>query len=133
MADPSTFNDAVGIRMTAWHEGEAVAELEIGPMHLNRSASLHGGVLCTLLDAVCARSGCWTPPGETQRRCSTVSLTVNFLRGAKGGLVRGTGRLRPGAGTQLFTALGEVHHAEGRLLALAQGTFKYRARPAPAA
>ena len=131
MTGRSAFNDMVGISWVSWTEGEAVAEVELRPEHLNRSGSVHGGVICTLLDTVCARAGCWTPPGETQRRSSTVSLTTNFLRGASHGVIRATGRLRPGAGTQIFAAVGELTDAQGRLLALAQGTFKYRARPAP--
>jgi uncharacterized protein (TIGR00369 family) len=68
------------------------------------------------------------PDGQSPLRCSTVSLTVNFLRAANAGVIRGTGRLRPGAGTQIFSAVGEIVDEEGRLLALAQGTFKYRKR-----
>ena len=131
MTDTSAFNEIVGVRWVSWTAGEAVAEVEIRPLHLNRSGWLHGGVLCTLLDTVCSRSGCWSAPGETQRRSSTVSLTTNFLRAAKGGLIRATGRLREGAGTQIFSAVGEVLDEEGRLLALAQGTFKYRTKSIP--
>lgn len=130
MTDRSAFNDMVGIRWVSWTDGEAVAEVELRPELLNRSGSLHGGVMCTLLDTVCARAGCWMPAGQVQRRCTTVSLTTNFLRGASSGVIRATGRLRPGAGTQIFTAVGELADAEGRLLALAQGTFRYRSRPA---
>lgn len=126
MQDNSAFNDIVGVRWISWTEGEAVAEVTLEPHHLNRSGWLHGGVLCTLLDTVCSRSGCWTPEGVTPRRSSTVSLTTNFLRAVNAGTIRAVGRLRPGAGTQIFSAVGEVMDAEGRLLALAQGTFKYR-------
>ena len=128
MADASAFNELVGITWVSWTQGEAVAELALKPVHMNRSGYLHGGVLCTLLDAVCSRSGCWTPPGETPLRSSTVSLTTNFLRTTQGGVIRATGRLRLGAGSQIFSAVGEVVDAEGQLLALAQGTFKYRRR-----
>ncbi|WP_137176766.1 PaaI family thioesterase [Roseomonas sp. AR75] len=131
MTDPSAFNEVLGVRWIRWEEGEAEAEIEIRPMHLNRSGWLHGGVLCSVLDSVCSRSGCWTPAGETPRRSSTVSLTTNFLRATNGGLVRAIGRLRPGAGRQIFSAVGEATDAEGRLLALAQGTFKYRTQPLP--
>lgn len=130
MTDTSAFLDEVGIRLVSWSDGEAIAELELRPMHMNRSGWLHGGVLCTLLDTVCSRSGCWVPPGAPARRCSTVSLTTNFLRAVQGGRLRAHGRQRMGAGSQIFSALGEVHDAEGQLLALAQGTFKYRPRSA---
>lgn len=126
MAGESAFNDLVGVRWISWTEGEASAEVELRPMHLNRSGWLHGGVLCTLLDTVCARAGCWTPPGRPQLRSSTVSLTTNFLRAAKAGVIRANGRLRPGAGSQIFSSVGEVIDDKGQLLAIAQGTFKYR-------
>jgi uncharacterized protein (TIGR00369 family) len=131
MADKSAFNKLVGVRWVTWTAGEAVAELDLQPMHMNRSGWLHGGVLCTLLDTVCSRSGCWTPPDELPRRSSTVSLTTNFLRAAKSGVVRATGRLRPGAGTQIFSAVGEVVDEAGQLLAIAQGTFRYRTKSGP--
>jgi uncharacterized protein (TIGR00369 family) len=131
MTGESAFNDMVGVRWISWTAGEALAEVELRPMHLNRSGWLHGGVLCTLLDTVCSRAGCWTAPGEPPLRSSTVSLTTNFLRAAKAGVIRATGRVRPGAGSQLFSSVGEVIDDEGRLLAIAQGTFKYRARSAP--
>jgi uncharacterized protein (TIGR00369 family) len=126
--ETSAFNEVVGLRFLRWTEGEAVAEIALQPIHMNRSGWLHGGVLCTLLDAVCSRAGCWSPPGQPVLRSSTVSLTTNFLRAVNSGLLRATGRLRPGAGTQIFSAVGEVVDAEGRLIALAQGTFKYRKR-----
>jgi uncharacterized protein (TIGR00369 family) len=122
----SPFNDFLGLHWVSWVEGEAVAELDLREEHLNRSGSLHGGVMCTLLDAVCSRSGCWAPEGAPLVRASTVSLTTNFLRGATAGVVRATGRHRPGGGTQIFSAVGELMDAEGRVLALAQGTFRYR-------
>lgn len=131
MSDESAFNDLIGVRWVSWTAGEASAEIELRPIHLNRSEWLHGGVLCTLLDTVCSRAGCWSPPGEPLLRSSTVSLTTNFLRAAKNGLIRATGRLRLGAGRQIFSSIGEVVDEEGRLLAIAQGTFKYRTRSAP--
>lgn len=125
MTDPSPFNDLIGLIFTEWIDGRASAQIEVMPHHLNRSGALHGGVLCTLLDSVCSRSGCWSG-GEKKIRSSTISLTVNFSRACQGGLITATGMVRRGAGRNIYSALGEVRDAEGRLLALGQGTFKYR-------
>jgi len=128
--DTSPFNDLLGIRLIEWHDGCAVAELEVTPLHMNRSGWLHGGVLCTLLDTVCSRAGCWSS-SKHRIRSSTISLTINFSRATQEGILTATGTLRPGAGSSIFSATGEVVDAQGRLIALAQGTFKYRPGHSP--
>ena len=123
--DTSPFNELLGIRLRDWSDGRALAELEVTPLHMNRSGWLHGGVLCTLLDTVCSRAGCWSPT-EKRIRSSTISLTINFSRATQTGLLTAIGTLRRGAGSSIFSATGEVLDAQGQLIALAQGTFKYR-------
>jgi len=123
--DSSPFNDLLGIKLVKWREGHAVAELNAAPLHMNRTGWLHGGVLCTLLDTVCSRAGCWSP-SDRRIRSSTISLTINFSRATQSGLLTAIGTLRPGAGSSIFSATGEVVDAQGQLIALAQGTFKYR-------
>ncbi|MFP1645999.1 PaaI family thioesterase [Pontitalea aquivivens] len=125
MPDTSPFNDLLGIHLTEWSDGHAMAEMYVTPQHMNRSGWLHGGALCTLLDTVCSRAGCWSPTGK-RIRSSTISLTINFSRATQAGLLTAVGTLRRGAGSSIFSATGEVLDAEGRLIALAQGTFKYR-------
>jgi len=125
MQESSPFNDLIGLEFTDWSDGYAAAQVDVLPHHLNRSGALHGGVICTLLDSVCSRSGCWSGT-DRKIRSSTISLTVNFSRACKAGLIKATGTVKRGAGANIYSAIGEVRDAEGRLIALAQGTFKYR-------
>ena len=48
------FGDVLGMQKTRAVADEACFEIEIGPEHLNRHGTVHGGVLMAMLD---------TPPG----------------------------------------------------------------------
>jgi uncharacterized protein (TIGR00369 family) len=118
------FNKEQGFRFVAWAPDRAVLALEIEPRHLNRSGVLHGGVLAALLDAAGGFCGVY-PVGEGRvRRCVTVSMTTNYLGQTKGGTVTCTARLA-GGGRTIFTATAEARGADGTLLAIAQGTYRY--------
>jgi len=64
----SGYQQLMGYRLVEWREGLAIAELAVGPQHLNISGVLHGGVLMSLLDTVCGYAGCFSAePGPTRR------------------------------------------------------------------
>jgi uncharacterized protein (TIGR00369 family) len=121
----SGFLKHLGLRLVGWDENQAVLELEIGPQHLNLAGVLHGGVLTSMLDIVCGFAGCYCPVPGHVRRAVTLSLTTSFSSQAKGGLVRAVGRRRAG-GRKIFVATAEVTDASGALLALGEGTYRYR-------
>jgi uncharacterized protein (TIGR00369 family) len=125
IAVDSGFQALIGYRIVQWSEGLAIVELSIGPQHLNRSGVLHGGVLTTLIDTVCGYAGCYCAVPGRVRRAVTLSLTTNFTGQVGDGVLKAVGRKQTG-GRRIFYCAGEVFDADGALVAMGQGTFRYR-------
>jgi uncharacterized protein (TIGR00369 family) len=121
----SGFQALLGYRIVEWSEGLAVAELAVGPQHLNRSGFLHGGVLTALIDTVCGYAGCYCAVRGRVRRAMTLSLTTNFTGRVDGGVLKAVGRKQSG-GSRIYYSIGEVFDGDGLLVAVGQGTFRYR-------
>ena len=113
----------LGVRLVHWGGGECEFQLDIGAQHLNRQASLHGGVVATLLDAACGYAGLKTADDAPPDNALTVMLSISYIAKAGHGRVRATGRVTS-AGRKLYFASAELMADDGRLLATAQGTFK---------
>lgn len=121
----SGFFRHMDFRLVAWDEDRAVLEMAIGPQHLNRAKVLHGGVLTSIIDIVCGFAGCYCAfPGRI-RQAVTLSLTTSFTGQATGGLIRAVGCKRTG-GRKIFVATVEVTDAAGAIIALGEGTYRYR-------
>ena len=128
----SPFNALIGFRISEWRDDEVVLELALRPELLNRSGILHGGVLATLIDAAGGFAGCYSAtPGEP-RRALSLSLTTNFTGQARDGTVRVVARRR-GGGRKVFFSSIEVFNAAGDLIALGEGTYRYRRGSEPTA
>ena len=125
LEDTVGFNAVLGMKLVEWTAEHAVMELPIREMHLNRSNALHGGVLATLIDAVCGYAGVWVPPGEPRRKALTLSLSTNYIGQAREGTVRATA-VKKGGGRNIFFASCEVRDEAGTLLAMGEGSFRYR-------
>ena len=122
---PSAFQRTIRYRLAEWKPDEAVLVLDLLPRHLNRGGVVHGGVLATLIDTVGGFAGTFcTVPGN-KRGTVTLSLTTSFLGQASGGTLRAVGRRR-GGGRKIFMASCEIFDAEGNLIAMGEGTYRYR-------
>ncbi|MDB5577626.1 MAG: h16 [Bradyrhizobium sp.] len=121
--DANPLLDYLGIRLAAWMPGRSVFQLSVEPRHLNRSGSLQGGVIATLLDAACGYTGLRMAAGAEAGQAVTVMLTISYLARTSDGLLTATGTLTT-AGHRLYFASGELTDQSGRLIATAQGTFK---------
>lgn len=121
----SGFAATVGYRITDWREGEATLVLDIRDDHLNRSGILHGGVLMTLLDTSCGYAMTYCPYRGRIRRAMTLSLSASFLKGATSGRLTTIARARDG-GRKIVGCSAEVWSADGQLVAMGQGSFRYR-------
>ena len=97
------FNAELGFRLVEWEEGRAVMALDIQAKHRNRSGVLHGGVMATLIDAVCGYAGVWRPAGEPMAKALTLTLTTNFMGQCREGTVRAVA-IRKGGGKRIFFA-----------------------------
>jgi uncharacterized protein (TIGR00369 family) len=118
----------LGVRLLEWTPGYCALTLDIESRHLNRQASLQGGVIATLLDSACGYAGLKTSANAAVSNAVTVMLTVSYLSGAQQGRLKAEGRVTR-AGNRLYFAGGQLLAEDGRLIATAQGTFK-RASPA---
>lgn len=116
--------DWLGVNLAVWREEYAEMHLRLVPNITNRSARVHGGVLCTLLDSVAGYSGCYRPAGEPALHSVTLSLNTQFLDNGHGKWLIATGRPEK-VGKTVFFARSEVWLDGERLLASASGTFKY--------
>ncbi|WP_287367706.1 PaaI family thioesterase [Thauera sp.] len=119
------FARQIGCRVVDWAPGRVEVELDIGPQHLNRAGSLHGGVLATLIDVACALSGLYSGSPDKVRKAVTLSLSTGFTGQVAAGTVRASGRLLTG-GRSIFFARTEVTDAEGRPIAHGEAVSRYR-------
>ena len=122
---PVGFGQLVGYRLTLWRPDQAELELHLEARHLNRSHVPHGGVITTLLDTVCGYAGCYSAEPGKIRRAMTLSLNTSFLGQAVASSTLTARARRTGGGQTVFFARGELVDDEGRLIATAEGVFKY--------
>lgn len=122
---PSGFQDLLGYRLTEWREGFAELSIDLDHRHTNRAGLVHGGVLMTLIDTSCGFAATWCPVEGRVRRVVTLSLTTSFTGQARYGILRAVARMK-GGGTKVVFCSSEVLDSEGRLVAMGEGTFRYR-------
>ncbi|NYT66272.1 PaaI family thioesterase [Alcaligenaceae bacterium] len=120
------FLNSLGIKIDSWADGEIVLYIDLQPMHLNRQGVLQGGVVSALLDAACGYSGLVPDPEDAKGNGVTITLTVNFIGSVSQGRVMATGKVT-GQGRKIYFSQGQVTSEDGRVLATAQGSFKYGA------
>ena len=104
----------VGYRITEVDDGYAVFELDPAEYHYNPFATVHGGILSTLLDtAMTASVLSILPKGHS---CSTIEIKINFIKP----VTAKTGTLRCEAspihiGKRLATVEGRLIDKNGEL------------------
>lgn len=97
--------------------------LDIGPQHLNRNGSLHGGIFAMMLDAAAGYAASLWLSEAGNAPLVTLSLTTQFLAPGVGGQVIATG-IHKGGGRSIVYANSEMRDEAGTLLATGTGTFK---------
>jgi uncharacterized protein (TIGR00369 family) len=118
------FRRLVGYRLRTWSEGYGEMELVIGPEHDNSHGMVHGGLYATLLDSAMGHAVAWCAVPGNIRRATTLSLTTNFLHGAKSGTLISTAKLESTQG-RIATVTGEVRTSDGLLCATGLASFMY--------
>ncbi|GAB5470709.1 MAG: PaaI family thioesterase [Rhodospirillales bacterium] len=122
---PTPIFRTLGIRLTAWSEGYAKAEMPLDPDYANRHGMPHGGILMTLMDAVGGYAGCWCAYPGRVRRGMTLSMTTNFIGVAEGSGLIAEARVTGGGRNLFFTEM-TVSDDSGRLAGRASATYRYR-------
>lgn len=107
----------VGYRITAVDAGQVRYELTPSEEHCNVFATVHGGILATLLDTAMTAAVIATLPRG--RSCSTAEIKVNYLRpvSTATGTLTCTARVVH-AGRRLTTSEGTVRDRDGRRCAV---------------
>lgn len=118
------FGDVLGMRRTEAIAGESCFEIEIGPEHLNRHGTVHGGVLMAMLDT----AGLWSisdPHDEAAPKAVTVSLNCNFVGRSEAGdsRIRAKGRISKLGRRTYFASIVAESHPSGQLVATGQGIY----------
>jgi uncharacterized protein (TIGR00369 family) len=121
----SGFQELLGYRLAEWEDGRAVLELDVEHRHCNRAGVLHGGVLATLIDTACGFSATYCPHAGRVRRVVTLSLTTSFTGQVRHGRIRAIAKKRAG-GSKIVICSAEVLDSHGNLIAMGEGTFRYR-------
>lgn len=104
-------------------DGRARCSLMIGPQHLNRQDTLHGGIAMAMLDNAMGATASLRVDDSGRQPFTTLSLTVNFLSPGLPGLVTAEGRITGGGRKTLFID-GVLTHEDGTEIARATGVFK---------
>jgi fumarylpyruvate hydrolase len=114
------FNEYLGTRVERRDDGEAVCSLELRDHHRNLRGVPHGGVVSSLLDSALGAAVISSIPREWW--CATISLSVQYVAGARGDHLVAHGRVvRRGA--RVAFAEGHVRDGSGRLIATAHGSW----------
>ncbi|HYD62209.1 MAG TPA: PaaI family thioesterase [Noviherbaspirillum sp.] len=116
--------ESIGVRIACWREDYVELELPVVPTMLNRSGVVHGGTICTLLDAATGYAGLYSRHGEPARHAVTLSLTSNFMNNGTGKLLMARGMVDR-RGRSIYFSRGEVWLDDELLVATGVATMKY--------
>lgn len=122
------FNKLLGVQVIAWGPGAVTLELGVRDALINPAAVVNGGALASLIDSACTMAGSWFDDPKQRRVPVTLTLTTNFLTGAKQGPLTCTAR-RSGGGDTTFMAEAEVTDGAGRLVATGRAVMRYVGGP----
>jgi uncharacterized protein (TIGR00369 family) len=117
--EPPPIAKLIGFAMTQIEPGRAVFELDVGPQHASPLGTVHGGVICDLVDAAmgCAHAS-QLEDGES---FTTLELKINFLKPVWKGHLVAEGKVIK-AGRTIGLVEGRVTDESGSLVAYATST-----------
>lgn len=124
--DNIPFIKDLGVEFVSAAQGRAVLALNLEARHLNGWAVAHGGVLMSLMDVAMAAAGRSLDP--TVGAGVTVQMNSSFLQPGNAGtrLIASAHAIHRSSTLSFCEA--EVRDTEGRLIAKAMGTFKFKKR-----
>ena len=118
-AEPPPVGKLIGFAMAEVEPGRAVFEMDAGPQHASPLGSVHGGVICDLVDAAMGVShASLLEDGET---FTTLELKINFLKPVWAGHLRAEGKVIK-QGRTIGLVEGRVTDESGSLVAYATST-----------
>ena len=111
----------LGMEMSGDEPGVGVAEVTIGPEHLNPNGVVHGAVLFALVDTAMGKAT-MSVIDEPDRFCASIEVSLHFIRPAAEGSLVATARVLK-RGRHVVHLEASCTAAEDRLIATAAGTF----------
>lgn len=109
------FDDSLGLRFLRATPVEVVAELEVGPQHLQPYGVVHGGVYCAMVETL-ASSGAALGVMAEGRHTVGLENSTTFLRAVREGRLVGTATpLTRGRRSHVWEV--EIRDADDRLAA----------------
>ena len=117
--EPPPVAKLVGFAMTDVEPGRAVFEMDVGPQHSSPLGTVHGGIVCDLVDAAmgCSHASL-LDEGET---FTTLELKINFMKPIWQGHLVAEGKVIK-AGRTIGLVEGRVTDESGSLVAYATAT-----------
>lgn len=119
----SPFLQDLGVRGVSLDSNGAEFELQPAARHRNAAQVVHGGVIASLLDIACGFPVMVLGNDVDLVPSVTLSLSVNYVGGARGKVIRAKGRV-VGGGRSVVFCRGEVIDQDGTTVAIADGSFK---------
>jgi uncharacterized protein (TIGR00369 family) len=116
---PPPVAELIGLELESAGGGEAVMALEATERHENPMGTLHGGIICDLVDG--AMGMAFFSTLEEGESFTTLELKINFLRPFWTGRLVAKGRVVSRGRTVGLTEC-DVEDTEGRLVARASST-----------
>jgi len=111
--------ELIGFEVAEVGEGRAVVVLQAGAKHFNPMGTVHGGILCDIVDAAMGIAFSSTlAPGES---FTTVELKINFLRPVRQAQLRAAGRVVQ-RGRSVGYVECEIWDENGKLVAKSNST-----------
>jgi uncharacterized protein (TIGR00369 family) len=118
-ADPPPVAKLIGFALTEVEPGRAVFEMDAGPQHASPLGSVHGGIICDLVDgAMGVAHASQLEEGET---FTTLELKINFMKPVWNGHLVAEGKVIK-AGRTIGLVEGRVTDGSGSLVAYATST-----------
>ena len=117
--EPPPVAKLIGFAMTEVEPGRVVFELDADPQHASPLGTLHGGILCDLVDAAmgCAHASLL----EDAETFTTLELKINYLKPVWKGHLVAEGKVIK-AGRTIGLVEGRVTDESGSLVAYATST-----------
>jgi len=109
----------IGFDVQRIGDGRAIGLLKSGPQHANPMGTLHGGVLCDLVDAAMGMAFASTLASDES--FTTMSLSINFFRPVWKSALRAEAHVL-NRGKNVGYIECEVHDESGKLVAKANST-----------
>lgn len=114
------FAAKLGAKNWILEPGFCSCELSVKSRHTNLNKVLHGGVIYSIADT--GMGGALSASLKKNEVCATVEMKINYLASVTRGIIRQKTRMIH-RGRRIAVFVSEIKDGNGRLIALATGTF----------